>query len=50
VNLVCLVLSGITGLIALVFERDRSWLLWLRVAFEVLASGGEIVQALVGGG
>jgi hypothetical protein len=47
--LVCLVSSGITGLIALVFKRDRSWLVWIPVVFTVLAFGGEIVQALLGG-
>ena len=50
VNLVCLVSSGITGLIALVFKRDRSWLVWMPVVFAVLTFGGEIVQALLGGG
>ena len=49
VNLVCLVSSGITGLIALIFKRDRSWLVWIPVVFTVLAFGGEIVQALLGG-
>jgi hypothetical protein len=50
VNLACLLSSGITGLIALVFKRDRSWLVWMPVVFAVLAFGGEIVQGLVGGG
>jgi hypothetical protein len=50
VNLVCLLSSAIAGFIALVFKRDRSWLVWLPVVFAVLAFGGEIVQAIVGGG
>jgi hypothetical protein len=50
VNLVCLLSSAIAGFIALVIKRDPSWLVWVPVVFAVLAFGGEIVQAIVGGG
>ncbi len=49
VNIACLLSSGVTGLIALVFKRERSWLVWVPVVFVVLAFGGEIVQAILGG-
>jgi hypothetical protein len=50
VNLVLLLSSTITGLIALVSRRERSWLVWTPVVFGVLAFGGEIVMGLVGAG
>lgn len=46
VNIACLLSSGVTGLVALVFKHERSWLVWTPVIFAVLAFGGELTHLL----
>jgi hypothetical protein len=48
-NVACLLASGITGLVALIFKRERSWLVWVPVVFALVVFGAEIVQGIMGG-
>jgi hypothetical protein len=48
VNSMCLLSAGITGLIALVAKRERSWLVWIVAVFAAIVIGGEFVQLFIG--